>query len=102
MRPVSLTVATILLLVASAVALGVAMLSSHVPQEMRAAGPLALVIAAGFSTVCAIGFWRMKRWAVILYAIAALAQMAIAGFTVMTQLPLLIAVMGAMSWSELS
>lgn len=102
MRPASLTVATILLLLASAIMLGVAMLSSEIPQEMRAAGPGVLVLCGLFGVGCAIGFWKMKRWAVVLYALAAVAQICVVGFTFVTQLPLLIVVMGAMSWSELS
>lgn len=104
MRPASIVLACILLCLAAAVTMGVTLLGGSLPHEARAqmGSPFVLFLAAGFALVCAAGFWGMKRWAVVAYSAAAVLQILVIGLSFTTELPVAIAVLGWMNWSELS
>ena len=103
MRPVSLTVATVLLAIVSVVALGILFSSGSLAPEARAqmGSPLLIVVAAAFGLVCCVGFWRMKKWAVIAYSAVSVVPLVVMGISFTTQIPVAIAVLGLMNWSEL-
>ena len=103
MRPVSITVSCIFLALASAITIGIAVLSGEIAPEMRMAmgHPLALFLSGIFALTCAIGYWRMRKWGVVLYTVAALLQLVVAGITIATELPLVIVILGFVNWSDL-
>ncbi len=104
MRPVSITLSSILLALASAITIGVALLHGEIAPEMRMAvgPPLVLFLSGVFALTCAIGYWRMRKWGVVLYTAAALLQLVVTGLTVATELPLVIVTLGFLNWSDLT
>lgn len=104
MRPIGIVIACILLTIGCVVLIGVTLLSGSLHHEARAAlgSPLANVGIGLFGLACAAGIWRMKRWALVLYVAASLAQVALVGLTFVTELPLVVLALVATSWSELT
>lgn len=69
-RPTSITICAILLFLAGLL-VGASALSPAARAMFAAQGvnPMSLWLGVLFTFVCAYGYWTMKRWAVVLYAI---------------------------------
>ena len=102
-RPTSISVCAILLFMS--IALSAVFLIGNfegVMQLKKLMGAPGIIVSLGFTLVCGWGYWNMKRWAVLLYAVEPILRLILGVPHALIALPLLIVAIGFVNFSEMT
>jgi hypothetical protein len=102
-RPTSISICAILLFMS--VALSAVFLLGNFEgalQVKKLMGTAGIIGSLGFTLVCGWGYWNMKRWAVLLYAVEPILRFVLGVPHALIALPLLIVAIGFINFGEMT
>lgn len=103
-RPTSITICSVLLFIGTA--LYALLVFSGTPQaealRQAVGGTIGVFVSIAFALSCAYGYWTMKRWAVILYAVNPVLLIIMGMPTGTIVIPAIIAGCGILNFHEMT
>ena len=101
-RPTIISMCGVLLFLSAALTTIFVIGDFHGVEKFQSMGRAGLYISITFAAICGWGYWNMRKWAVLVYAIEPVARLLLGMPHVLIAIPLLIACFGFMHFREMT